>query len=91
MSPAAERDREALGDRVSLIELVKKVPNLKQVVVVWDERNGPSQDRVRESAIFLEKFKKTLVKLGRASLRIDIEFKSEGMIDAFYIRWHLRR
>ncbi|KAH4583457.1 hypothetical protein HBI33_026050 [Parastagonospora nodorum] len=80
-----------LGDRVSLIELVKKVPNLKQVVVVWDERNGPSQDRVRESAIFLEKFKKTLVKLGRASLRIDIEFKSEGMIDAFYIRWHLRR
>ncbi|KAH5153477.1 hypothetical protein HBH69_127310 [Parastagonospora nodorum] len=80
-----------VGDRVSLIELVKKVPNLKQVVVVWDERNGPSQDRVRESAIFLEKFEKTLVKLGRASLRIDIEFKSEGMIDAFYIRWHLRR
>ncbi|KAH5287336.1 hypothetical protein HBI81_131790 [Parastagonospora nodorum] len=80
-----------VGDRVSLIELVKKVPNLKQVVVVWDERNGPSQDRVRESAIFLEKFKKTLVKLGHASLRIDIEFKSEGMIDAFYIRWHLRR
>jgi hypothetical protein len=78
---------DTVDDRVSLIEFVKKVPNLKQVVVVWDERNGPSQDRVRESAIFLEKFEKTLVKIGLASLRIDLEVIPDDKNSAYHLRW----
>jgi len=64
-----------------LINLVKMAPNIKQVVLYWDGRNGPLYDGLEEyhGQRFLEVFKENLVMLGCDSdLRIDLEHQNRS-------------